>query len=128
MELNASVAALSALAHESRLGIFRALVQRGPQGLKPGELAEACGLPDSTLSFHLAHLLRAGLVSRRRAGRTLIYSARFDTVNGLIAYLMENCCGKGAGEGASVECAPGGARADAPSDVPRRQKARRFKG
>lgn len=119
---------MSALAHESRLEIFRALVQRGPQGLKPGELAGACGLPDSTLSFHLAHLLRAGLVSRRRVGRTLIYSARFDTVNGLIGFLMENCCGKGAGEGASAACAPGEAPPAASSGYSRAQRARRVRG
>jgi DNA-binding transcriptional ArsR family regulator len=92
MEMKQSIDALSALAHESRLTIFRALVQRGPEGLKPGDLAGACGLPDSTLSFHLAHLLRSGLVTRRREGRTLIYAAEFSTVNALLGYLMENCC------------------------------------
>lgn len=92
MEIKTSVEALAALAHESRLTVFRALVQQGPQGLKPGDLAAACCIPDSTLSFHLAHLLRAGLVSRRREGRTLIYAAEFATVNALIGYLMENCC------------------------------------
>ena len=92
MEMTQSVQALSALANESRLAVFRALVQRGPEGLKPGELAERCGIPDSTLSFHLAHLLRAGLVTRRREGRTLSYAAQFSTVNALLSYLMENCC------------------------------------
>jgi DNA-binding transcriptional ArsR family regulator len=106
MEITASIDALSALAHEGRLGIFRALVQQGPPGLKPGELAQACGMPDSTLSFHLAQLLRAGLVSRRRAGRTLVYAARFDTMNALISYLTENCCAGSAGALGAAACAP----------------------
>ena len=112
-ELKASVDALAALAHEGRLGIFRTLVQRGPAGLKPGELAAACSMPDSTLSFHLAHLLRAGLVSRRRAGRTLIYAAHFDTMNALIGYLTENCCAGSATACAPTGCAPASARAAA---------------
>ena len=103
MEMTQSVQALSALANESRLAVFRALVQRGPEGLKPGELVERCGIPDSTLSFHLAHLLRAGLVTRRREGRTLIYAAQFSTVNALIGYLTENCCA-GRTPAGSSEC------------------------
>jgi DNA-binding transcriptional ArsR family regulator len=118
MEMKTSIAALSALAHESRLGIFRALVQQGPAGLKPGELAEACGLPDSTLSFHLAHLLRAGLVSRRRAGRTLIYAAQFGTMNALIGYLTENCC-MGSTAAPTAACSPAGcAPARTPATAP----------
>jgi ArsR family transcriptional regulator, arsenate/arsenite/antimonite-responsive transcriptional repressor len=113
MEIKTSVEALAALAHESRLTVFRALVQRGPEGLKPGELAAACGIPDSTLSFHLAHLLRAGLVSRRRRGRTLIYAAEFATVNALIGYLMENCCAGSTQPVAASGCGPG---ACAPSE------------
>jgi len=102
-----SVEALSALAHEGRLHLFRTLVRQGPAGLKPGQLAKACGMPDSTLSFHLAQLLRAGLVSRRRAGRTLIYAADFGTMNALLGYLMENCCA-GTAEAACgpAACAP----------------------
>jgi len=106
MEMTQSVQALSALANESRLAVFRALVQRGPEGLKPGELVARCGIPDYTLSFHLAHLLRAGLVTRRREGRTLIYAAQFSTVNALIGYLMENCCAGRTPPGSS-ECGDG---------------------
>jgi DNA-binding transcriptional ArsR family regulator len=115
MEMKQSVDALAALAHESRLTIFRALVQRGPEGLKPGDLVAACGLPDSTLSFHLAHLLRAGLVTRTRAGRSLIYAAEFSTVNALLGYLMENCCQGSTQIPASFACAPTGCQPREPA-------------
>jgi DNA-binding transcriptional ArsR family regulator len=91
--------AFGALSNEHRLGIFRLLVQAGPEGLAAGDIAEKLGLPASSLSFHLAHLTRAGLTEQRRESRSLIYSANFDTMNGLIAFMTENCCG-----GAS--CAP----------------------
>ena len=90
---------LSALAHESRLEIFRRLVQRGPAGLAAGELAEALAIAPPTLSFHLAHLARAGLVASRRAGRSIVYSADFAAMRELVGFLFENCCGKG-------DCAP----------------------
>jgi DNA-binding transcriptional ArsR family regulator len=90
---------LSALAHESRLEIFRRLVQRGPAGLAAGELAEALTVAPPTLSFHLAHLARAGLVTSRRAGRSIVYSADFAAMRELVGFLFENCCGEGA-------CAP----------------------
>lgn len=93
MEINIALSALSGLAQESRLSIFRALVQRGPEGLAAGEIAGRCGIPAPTLSFHLAHLLHVGLVTRRRKGRSLIYAARFDTMRDLVGYLTENCCG-----------------------------------
>jgi ArsR family transcriptional regulator len=92
--------AFGGLANEHRLGIFRLLVQAGPDGLPAGEIAEELGIPASSLSFHLAHLTRAGLTEQRRESRSLIYSANFATMNGLIAFMTENCCG-----GAS--CAPG---------------------
>ena len=91
--------AFGALSNEHRLGIFRLLVQAGPEGLPAGEIADELGIPASSLSFHLAHLTRADLIVQRRESRSLIYSANFDTMNGLIAFMTENCCG-----GAS--CAP----------------------
>lgn len=85
--------AFSALASEHRLGIFRLLVQAGPEGMAAGDIADKLGIPASSLSFHLAHLTRAGLAEQRRESRSLIYSANFDTMNGLIAFMTENCCG-----------------------------------
>lgn len=90
------VAALSALAQEHRLAVFRALVEAGPEGMAAGAIAERIGVPDSSLSFHLAQLRHAGLVGRRREGRSLIYAADYRAMNALVGYLMENCCG-GAG-------------------------------
>jgi len=105
MEMNddiAAVAALSALAQEHRLALFRLLVQAGPDGLSAGMIAEKLGVPASSLSFHLAHLNRAGLVSQTRRGRSLIYAADYAAMNALLGYLMENCCG-GAGCAAPAE-------------------------
>ncbi len=93
MEMKAAVTSLSALAHESRLTVFRALVQAGPAGLTAGKLAELLRLAPSSLSFHLKELSHAGLVSGRQAGRFVIYAAEFDAMNGLLAFLTENCCG-----------------------------------
>jgi DNA-binding transcriptional ArsR family regulator len=86
------VAALGALAQESRLTIFRELVKRGPDGYTPGDLISKLEIPAPTLSFHLKELLRAQLVSSRREGRFLYYSANFDTMQGLIGFLTEKCC------------------------------------
>ncbi|WP_310037569.1 MULTISPECIES: metalloregulator ArsR/SmtB family transcription factor [unclassified Sphingomonas] len=97
-----AVAALSALAQEHRLALFRLLVQAGPDGLPAGTIAEKLGVPASSLSFHLAQLNRAGLVSQTRQGRSLIYTADYAAMNALIGYLMENCCG-GAGCAAPAE-------------------------
>lgn len=91
-----AVEALSALAQEHRLQLFRLLVQAGTEGMAAGELARAIAIPNSSLSFHLGHLTRAGLIEQRRQGRSLIYTANYRTMDRLIAYLMENCCG-GAG-------------------------------
>jgi ArsR family transcriptional regulator, arsenate/arsenite/antimonite-responsive transcriptional repressor len=85
--------AFGALSNEHRLGIFRLLVQAGPEGLPAGDIADKLGIPASSLSFHLAHLTRTGLTEQRRESRSLIYSANFDTMNGLIAFMTENCCG-----------------------------------
>ena len=87
------VNALGALAQEHRLALFRLLVQAGTQGMAAGSIADALGLPNSSLSFHLAHLNRAGLIEQRRDGRSLIYTANYPAMNDLVGYLMENCCG-----------------------------------
>jgi DNA-binding transcriptional ArsR family regulator len=87
------VDALSALAQETRLKVYRLLVEAGPAGLSAGRIGEELDLPAPTLSFHLAHLARAGLVASRQDGRFIIYSADFQKMNALIGYLTENCCG-----------------------------------
>jgi len=86
------IAALAALAQSARLRVFRALVVAGPQGMTPGALAEALAVPASTLSFHLKELMRAGLTTQQRDGRSLIYRTAFDRMNGLMGYLTANCC------------------------------------
>ena len=87
------VDALAALAHETRLKVFRLLVEAGPPGLAAGAIGEALDLPPATLSFHLAHLARTGLARGRQEGRFVIYSADFQNMNQLVGYLTENCCG-----------------------------------
>ena len=89
------IKALSALAQEHRLALFRLLVQAGEPGMAAGAIAAALAVPASSLSFHLAHMERAGIVQRLRRGRSLIYSADFTAMNGLVGYLTENCCGGG---------------------------------
>ncbi|PBI85563.1 Arsenical resistance operon repressor [Variovorax boronicumulans] len=92
MEEKTVIQALAALAQPVRLQVFRALVVAGPAGLTPGVLAEQLGVPSTSLSFHLKELTHANLVSQERDGRNLIYRAVFEQMNGLLAYLMENCC------------------------------------
>lgn len=92
MEISSKVDALAALAQESRLAAFRLLVEAGFEGLPAGVIAQRLGIPPATLSFHLAQLSRAGLVSARREGRSIIYVADFEAMNALVAYLTENCC------------------------------------
>ena len=104
MDSSAVVTALSALAQEHRLALFRLLVQAGPEGLAAGAIAEALGVPNSTLSFHLAQLSHSGLIRQERRHRSLIYSADYDRMNRLVGYLMENCCG-GSGCAADSESA-----------------------
>ena len=87
------LAALAALAQESRLAAFRLLVQTGPQGLAASKIAEQLDVSPSALSFHLKELSHAGLIVARQDGRFVIYSANFDTMNGLITFLTDNCCG-----------------------------------
>ena len=95
MQAPEAVDALAALAHEHRLAIFRLLVERGPDGLAAGVIAERLGIAPSSLTFHLQHLQRAGLIAQRRASRQLIYAADFARMNALLGFLTENCCGGG---------------------------------
>ena len=99
MDSPQAVQALAALAHDTRLAIFRMLVERGPDGLSAGVIAERLGIPPSSLTFHVQHLHRAKLITQRRLSRQLIYAADFGAMNGLVGFLTENCCGRGA-------CAP----------------------
>ena len=93
METKSAIAALGALAQECRLAIFRLLVQTGPEGLPAGQIAESLGMAASSLSFHLKELSHAGLLKSRPEGRFVIYTANFATMNALVGYLTENCCG-----------------------------------
>jgi ArsR family transcriptional regulator, arsenate/arsenite/antimonite-responsive transcriptional repressor len=88
-----AIAALAALAQEHRLEVYRLLVQAGPSGMAAGEVASAVGIAPNTLSFHFDRLRHAGLVSVARQGRSLIYAARYETMNNLLGYLTDNCCG-----------------------------------
>ena len=107
MEILIAVSALSAIAQESRLEIFRFLVQAGKNGVPAGKIAERLDLPPSTLSFHLNQLKQAGLIECRRESRTLFYSANYDSMNDLVAYLTENCCqGQAENCDLSVGCVP----------------------
>jgi len=99
MEATQAVGALGALAQEHRLALYRLLVQAGPDGMPAGAIAGALRVPNSSLSFHLAQLNRAGLIQQERRGRSLIYRADYDAMSGLVGYLMENCCG-------GVACVP----------------------
>jgi len=101
VEKKAALAALSALSQETRLDLYRLLVTVGPEGLPAGVIAERLGVLPSSLTFHLNHLVYAGLITQRRSSRQLIYSAEYGTMNNLLAYLTENCCGR------EAVCAPG---------------------
>ena len=108
MDILSAVASLEALAHETRLGAFRLLVQAGPDGMAAGDIAERMDARQNTMSSHLAKLQRAGIISRQRDGRHIIYRADFDALGGLIVYLMKDCCGGNADVcipvAASLEC------------------------
>ena len=105
MDEKRAIAALGALAQETRLALFRLLVTCGPEGLPAGVIAERLGVQPSSLSFHLAQLTHAGLITQRRLSRQLFYAAEYGAMNELLAYLTENCC---AGDAAScaAACAP----------------------
>jgi DNA-binding transcriptional ArsR family regulator len=93
MDNKDAVVALGALAQESRLAAFRLLVQAGPEGLAASRIAEALGLPSSSLSFHLKELTNANIIVQRQDGRFVIYASQFGTMNALLGFLTENCCG-----------------------------------
>ncbi len=103
MQATAAIGALAALAQEHRLALFRLLVQAGDRGMAAGAIANALGVPNSSLSFHLAQLNRAGLIQQERQHRSLIYRANYTAMNALLGYLMENCCA-GAECGADSSC------------------------
>ena len=92
METKRAVEALQALAQETRLTAFRLLVEAGPEGIAAGEIARALDVAPPTLSFHLSALMHAGLVTNRRDGRQVIYAASFEAMDGLVGYLVQNCC------------------------------------
>lgn len=107
METKQAIAALAAIAQESRLAVFRLLVQVGPEGMIASKISEQLEIPPSSLSFHLKELSHAGMVNVRQDGRFMIYSANFDTMNSLLGFLTENCCG-GAPCAPSSGCTPDG--------------------
>jgi DNA-binding transcriptional ArsR family regulator len=110
MEKAQAVAALAALAQDNRLDVFRLLVQAGPEGMQAGAVASALDLPPNTLTFHFDRLRMAGLVTVRREGRSMIYTAAYEQMNALLAFLTENCCG-GAPCTPAAECKPARKRA-----------------
>lgn len=110
MKTAEAIKVLSALAQESRLAIFRLLIEKGPEGLPVGVIGETLGLPSATLSFHLKELLHAGLVTSRQSGRFIYYAPVIASMNGLVDYLTENCC---AGSGGDCLSTPATKRATA---------------
>jgi len=112
-----AVDALAALAQETRLKVYRLLVEAGPAGLSAGLIGEELDLPPATLSFHLAHLARTGLVRSRQEGRFVIYSTDFQNMNELVGYLTENCCG-------GRSCAPSTTRKGKSSETLSRPRQR----
>jgi len=106
MDNKEAVAALAALAQESRLAAYRLLVQAGPAGLAASKIAEALGMPASSLSFHLKELTHANMIVPRQDGRFIIYAAQYDRMNALLGFLSENCCGGTACSPEPIRCAP----------------------
>lgn len=92
MDINLATTAFGALSQETRLKVFKLLIEYGPEGIAAGKLSEALSIPHNTLSFHLSHLAHAGLVSSNRKGRSVIYAANVNAVESLIEYLKDNCC------------------------------------
>lgn len=112
MDAKEVIAALSALAHETRLAAFRLLVEHGPDGMPAGALSDRLGLPPSSLTFHLQQLVHAGLITQRRASRQIIYATKFSAMDALLGYLTENCCAQATDGGcipAAKTCAVAGA-------------------
>ncbi|HEX8012407.1 MAG TPA: metalloregulator ArsR/SmtB family transcription factor [Casimicrobiaceae bacterium] len=118
MDSSSTVKALAALAQETRLAVYRLLVEHGPVGLTPGRIAEALDLAPATLSFHLKELAHAGLIHARQESRFIHYRADFEAMNDLVAYLTENCCR------ADGVCGPACAPSGKPKSIPRRAAAR----
>ena len=114
MEIKTATESLAALGHETRLAIFRFLVQAGPEGINAGQICEKLEIPPATLSFHLAHLSRVGLIRGRQEGRFIYYVADYAAMQGLLAYLTDNCC-----QGA--QCLP--RTAAIPANIKRRRVA-----
>ena len=120
METMRAVQSLSALAQASRLAIFRLLVQAGPTGMAAGSIGEELELPAATLSFHLAGLTRAGLAKSRQDGRFVIYTADFESMNALVDFLTDNCCG---GQScAPAACQPVTIKGDKDEKTPRTRR------
>ncbi|HEX4504324.1 MAG TPA: metalloregulator ArsR/SmtB family transcription factor [Alphaproteobacteria bacterium] len=117
MDAKQVVTALGALAHETRLAVFRMLVERGPDGLPAGAMSERLAIPPSSLTFHLQQLATAGLITQRRVSRQIIYATDFDAMNRVVGYLTENCCGIGAA------CAPACRPSDTGTDAGGREDA-----
>ena len=120
METTNAVEALAALAQENRLEIFRLLVQAGPEGMAAGQVAEKLSLAPNTLTFHFDRLRFAGLVTVRRDGRSMIYAARYEAMNGLVSFLTENCCQGAQDCTPAAVCKPKGVRHEAVSRARRR--------
>src|SRR3954469_6045743 len=116
MEMSNAVAALAALAQDNRLDVYRLLVQAGPDGLPAGQVAAALKLAPNTLTFYFDRLRGAGLVSVRRDGRSMIYAARYDTMNALLDYLTENCC-----QGRAGQCLPAARTKRSPATARRKE-------
>lgn len=95
MDIDRAIVALSALSQETRLRVFKLLIEYGAEGTPAGTLSEQLGIPHNTLSFHLSHLSHAGLVTSRRQSRLVIYAANCGAIDSLIGYLKENCCIRG---------------------------------
>jgi DNA-binding transcriptional ArsR family regulator len=114
MEKTDAIVALAALAQDNRLDVFRLLVRAGPEGMPAGAVAEALGLAPNTLTFHFDRLRTAGLVTVRRDGRSMIYAARYGTMNDLLGFLTDNCCG-GVSCTPAVACKPARKRSKAPA-------------
>lgn len=115
MELKTAIGAFASLAQETRLQVFKLLLEYGETGTPAGTLSERLGIPQNTMSFHLSHLNRAGLLNSKRDGKQIIYSANCDSIEELIEYLKENCC--------ALETPKGGAKACCPT--PKTQKSKR---
>ncbi len=113
MDIDRAVIALSALSQETRLRVFKLLIEYGPDGTPAGKLGEQLSIPHNTLSFHLSHLSHSGLVTSRREGRSILYAANCDATESLLAFMVENCCARGKAQ----ECCP------APKPAKRRKKS-----